>query len=241
MGMASRCSTSTLRVRRRRAPAGRRDHAPAHDGLDGRLAPPACVGSSRRWRSRSASPSRCTRRTATRPSFMLVNDRYLLEDVVAEGRRYAALRGRKVFVEYVMLVRRERHGGAGARPGGAARSEGVQGQPHPLQPHRAVRGLVARSDRVAFRKTLVAGCAGDRAPDARTRHRSRVRPTSSGAAAADRGCSQGQPGLTIAPHSRASRQQGGHAREVASVGSAVPGVASGRWGGAARRERLSRS
>jgi len=34
---------------------------------------------------------------------MPVNDRYPLADVVAECRRYVALRGRKVFVEYVLL------------------------------------------------------------------------------------------------------------------------------------------
>ena len=34
---------------------------------------------------------------------MPVNDRYPLEDVVAECRRYVQLRNRKVFVEYVML------------------------------------------------------------------------------------------------------------------------------------------
>ena len=32
-----------------------------------------------------------------------MNDRYPLRDVVAECRRYVELRGRKVFVEYVML------------------------------------------------------------------------------------------------------------------------------------------
>ncbi len=35
---------------------------------------------------------------------MPVNDRYPLSDVVAECRRYVALRRRKVFVEYVMLA-----------------------------------------------------------------------------------------------------------------------------------------
>ena len=35
---------------------------------------------------------------------MPVNDRYPLEDVLAECRRYFELRGRKVFVEYVMLA-----------------------------------------------------------------------------------------------------------------------------------------
>ena len=34
---------------------------------------------------------------------MPVNDRYPLEDVLAECRRYVELRGRKVFIEYVML------------------------------------------------------------------------------------------------------------------------------------------
>jgi 23S rRNA (adenine2503-C2)-methyltransferase len=39
-----------------------------------------------------------------RSSLMPVNDRYPLEEVLAECRRYVALRGRKVFVEYVMLA-----------------------------------------------------------------------------------------------------------------------------------------
>jgi 23S rRNA (adenine2503-C2)-methyltransferase len=38
-----------------------------------------------------------------RSRLMPVNDRYPLEDVLAECRRYVELRGRKVFVEYVML------------------------------------------------------------------------------------------------------------------------------------------
>src|SRR3954447_6576118 len=40
---------------------------------------------------------------ALRSKLMPVNDRYPLEDVLAECRRYVALRGRKVYVEYVML------------------------------------------------------------------------------------------------------------------------------------------
>jgi 23S rRNA (adenine2503-C2)-methyltransferase len=40
---------------------------------------------------------------ALRSELMPVNDRYPLEDVLAECRRYHELRGRKVFVEYVML------------------------------------------------------------------------------------------------------------------------------------------
>jgi 23S rRNA (adenine2503-C2)-methyltransferase len=40
---------------------------------------------------------------ALRSELMPVNDRYPLDDVIAECRRYFDLRGRKVFVEYVML------------------------------------------------------------------------------------------------------------------------------------------
>jgi 23S rRNA (adenine2503-C2)-methyltransferase len=40
---------------------------------------------------------------AVRSRLMPVNDRYPLEDVLAEARRYFELRRRKVFVEYVML------------------------------------------------------------------------------------------------------------------------------------------
>jgi 23S rRNA (adenine2503-C2)-methyltransferase len=41
---------------------------------------------------------------ALRSQLMPVNDRYPLAEVVAECRRYSELRGRKVFVEYVMLA-----------------------------------------------------------------------------------------------------------------------------------------
>jgi 23S rRNA (adenine2503-C2)-methyltransferase len=41
---------------------------------------------------------------ALRSQLMPVNDRYPLEDVVAECRRYVAMRRRRVFVEYVMLA-----------------------------------------------------------------------------------------------------------------------------------------
>src|SRR5207302_6349569 len=39
-----------------------------------------------------------------RSRLMPVNDRYPLADVLAECRRYFELRGRKIFVEYVMLA-----------------------------------------------------------------------------------------------------------------------------------------
>jgi 23S rRNA (adenine2503-C2)-methyltransferase len=41
--------------------------------------------------------------SALRSRLMPVNDRYPLRDVLAECRRYVALRARKVFIEYVML------------------------------------------------------------------------------------------------------------------------------------------
>jgi 23S rRNA (adenine2503-C2)-methyltransferase len=41
---------------------------------------------------------------ALRSSIMPVNDRFPLDDVLAECHRYFELRGRKVFVEYVMLA-----------------------------------------------------------------------------------------------------------------------------------------
>jgi 23S rRNA (adenine2503-C2)-methyltransferase len=41
---------------------------------------------------------------ALRSELMPVNDRYPLADVIAECRRYVHIRGRKVFVEYVMLA-----------------------------------------------------------------------------------------------------------------------------------------
>jgi 23S rRNA (adenine2503-C2)-methyltransferase len=41
---------------------------------------------------------------ALRSELMPVNDRYPLEEVLAECRRYFVLRGRRVFVEYVMLA-----------------------------------------------------------------------------------------------------------------------------------------
>ena len=41
---------------------------------------------------------------ALRSELMPVNDRYPLRDVLAECRRYVELRGRKVYVEYVMLA-----------------------------------------------------------------------------------------------------------------------------------------
>ena len=88
---------------------------------------------------------------ALRSEIMPVNDRYPLDDVLAECHRYFELRRRKVFVEYVMLdgvndSRRARH-----RARRAARQLHLQGQPDPVQPDRHVRRLVARADRRSSR------------------------------------------------------------------------------------------
>ena len=71
-----------------------------------------------------------------RSSLMPVNDRYPLPDVLAECRRYVELRGRKVYIEYVMLE------GVNDTPRHAAElaaildPEVVQGEPDPVQPDR---------------------------------------------------------------------------------------------------------
>ena len=84
---------------------------------------------------------------ALRSQLMPVNDRYPLADVIAECRRYVALRGRKVFVEYVMLAGVNDSVEQAAAAGAAARSEGLQGEPDPVQPDRRVRRIVPRHDR----------------------------------------------------------------------------------------------
>ena len=166
-----------------RAPPPRpRDHPPPHDDLHRRLDARADADSSTRSTSRSASRSRSMppiRRK--RSELMPVNDRYPLADVLAECRRYVELRRRKVFVEYVMLA------GVNDSPGGRARARrpcstvGVQGQPHPVQPDRAVRRLVARGDRALQGRARASTDSRDRAAHARPRHRSRVRAARLGA------------------------------------------------------------
>ena len=89
-----------------------------------------------------------------RSELMPVNDRYPLADVLAECRRYFELRRRKVFVEYVMLAgvndSRRRTRAARGRP----RAEGVQGEPHPVQPDRE-RSTARRDAAIeAFKRVL---------------------------------------------------------------------------------------
>jgi 23S rRNA (adenine2503-C2)-methyltransferase len=93
---------------------------------------------------------------ALRSELMPVNDRYPLEDVLAECRRYVALRGRKVFVEYVML--------AGVNDGAEqahalAKLLGPKAFKVNLIPYNPT-GLFEGSSReaiAAFRETLLAG------------------------------------------------------------------------------------
>ena len=91
---------------------------------------------------------------ALRSEIMPVNDRYPLEDVLAECSRYFELRRRKVFIEYVMLagVNDSRRAREAARR--AARPRHLQGEPDPVQPDRDVRRLVARRGSREFKDVL---------------------------------------------------------------------------------------
>jgi 23S rRNA (adenine2503-C2)-methyltransferase len=93
---------------------------------------------------------------ALRSQLMPVNDRYPLDDVLAECRRYVALRGRKVFVEYVMLAGVNDTVGQGRA---LARLLGPKGFKVNLIPYNPT-GLHDGSSRdaiLAFREALVAG------------------------------------------------------------------------------------
>ena len=112
---------------------------------------------------------------ALRSELMPVNDRYPLEDVLAECRRYVELRGRKVFVEYVMLAGVNDSRRAGRRARADPRPEVLQGEPDPVQPDGHLRRLVARADRALQVGALPRAHPGHGAADARPRHRRRVR------------------------------------------------------------------
>ena len=110
-----------------------------------------------------------------RSSLMPVNDRYPLPDVLAECRRYVELRGRKVYIEYVMLE------GVNDTPRHAAELAAIldpkmlQGEPDPVQPDRDVRRLVARRDRRVQARARPGADPGHGAPHPRPRHRRSVR------------------------------------------------------------------
>ncbi len=110
-----------------------------------------------------------------RSEIMPVNDRYPLPSVLDECRRYFELRRRKVFVEYVHARRGQRLAGAGAGAGRAARPEGLQGQPDPVQPDGDVRRLLAGRDCGVQSRSRPRTPAVDRPPHPWARHRRRVR------------------------------------------------------------------
>ena len=113
---------------------------------------------------------------ALRSTLMPVNDRYPLEDVLAECRRYVALRRRKVFVEYVMLAGvndRVEQARALARTLG---SKEFKVNLIPYNPTGAFDGS-SRKAIDAFAGALrSAGVPDDRPPHPRPRHRGRLRP-----------------------------------------------------------------
>ena len=119
---------------------------------------------------------------ALRSQLMPVNDRYPLPDVLAECRRYVELRGRKVFVEYVML-------------------EGVNDTP------RHAAELAAVLDRDAFKVNLIPyNPTGDRYEGARRATRSPPSSTCSTGPGFRRRCALTR-GRDIAAGVRATRRR----------------------------------
>ena len=116
-----------------------------------------------------------------RSELMPVNDRYPLADVLAECRRYVELRRRKVYVEYVMLAGVNDSPADARAARGRARRSLLQGQPHPVQPDRPLRRLVARDDRAVQGSARPGADSGDGAAHARPGHRGRLRPAGLGA------------------------------------------------------------
>src|SRR5919106_685604 len=162
---------------RRRAPTARgRDHPPADDGLDGRLAPgPAPL----RGRGRRADPlrplaARCGRGVALGAD---AGQRPL--SARRRARRVPPLR-RPARPEGLRRVRharrRQRPGRAGPVTSPAPRLEVLQGEPHPVQPDGRLRRLLTRGARGLRRRPAPRRGADHRAPDPRPRHRGRLRP-----------------------------------------------------------------
>ena len=121
---------------------------------------------------------------ALRSQLMPVNERYPLADVLAECRRYASLRRRKVFVEYVMLAGVNDRVEQARQLAALLEPRAVQGQPHPVQPDRGLRRLVEEGHRRVQARARSRRAARDGAADARPRHRRRLRPAGGEALAA---------------------------------------------------------
>ena len=113
---------------------------------------------------------------ALRSELMPVNDRYPLEDVLAECRRYHALRRRKVFVEYVLLDGVNDSAEHARALADVLDRDRVQGEPDPVQPDRDVRRLVARAHRRVQGGARQGAAPRHGAAHPRSRHRRRLRP-----------------------------------------------------------------
>ena len=90
---------------------------------------------------------------ALRSELMPVNDRYPLDDVLAECRRYVELRRRKVFVEYVMLAGVNDTVGQARALAGALGRDGFKVNLIPYNPTGRFEGS-SRAAIAAFREVL---------------------------------------------------------------------------------------
>ena len=166
------------------APSRPRDHAPPHDDLDRRL--DARTDPVRR-RGRPADPARALAPRRRSSEALRAHARERPLSARRRTRRVPPLR-RAASPEGVRRVRhaggRERLSGGCARARGRARRAVLQGQPHPVQPDRALRRLVARDDR-AVQGSARAGA------DSRRRCGSRAAATSKLPAASWPRCADG--------------------------------------------------
>ena len=114
---------------------------------------------------------------ALRSELMPVNDRYPLRAVLDACLGWRAARGKRVYIEYLMLAGVNDRIAAGPRAGGAAlAARGVQGQSDPLQPgRRRVPGLRPDGDRGLPGRARAPRGPGHGAAHPRPRHRRGLR------------------------------------------------------------------
>ena len=162
-----------------------------------------------------------------RSELMPVNDRFPLEDVLAECRRYVELRRRKVFVEYVMLA-----GVNDSLEHAPALAEVLDRHVFkvnliPVQPDGHVRRLVAGPDRGVQGSARRRTAAVDHAADPRPRHRRRLRAAGRGVASftsvAQRSSSSSR---RIPP--RASARRRSRCRSARASSSSTPSFSASR-------------
>ena len=152
---------------------------------------------------------------ALRSELMPVNDRYRLETVLAECRRYFALRRRRVFVEYVMLAGVNDSPVQARALGQALGTDAFKVNLIPYNP----TGRYDGSSRAAIERFRVGARARARArhgaTHTRARHRGGLRPAR-GRAEARRHASQRRADALVTPST-------GHAR-VACAGRRAPTI-----------------